>query len=113
MPLSSTRQRERGFNQSLLLANKLSGHFHIPLSTNNLIRIRHTESQSLLNRKNRWTNIQGAFKINHPSIYQDQAVLLVDDLLTTGATASEASSLFKKAGAKTVGVLTLAIAHFE
>jgi len=109
IPLSSTRSRERGYNQARLLAKELAKEFSIPLAENQLRRIRHTDPQSLLDEKQRWTNIKGAFTIRKLETFQRKNILLVDDLLTTGATASEAARMLKDAGAGTVGVLTLAI----
>ena len=63
----------------------------------------------VLSRKERWTNLRGAFRINAPDEFKEKNVLIVDDLLTTGATASEASTVLKESGAGTVGVFTLAI----
>jgi len=113
IPLSSTRLRERGYNQSQLLAEEIAHYYNIHLSINNLIKVLHTKNQANLSRKNRWTNVQRAFKIKTPNEYRQKAVLIIDDLLTTGATASEAGHMLKIAGAKTVGVLTLAIAPQE
>ncbi len=109
IPLSSTRSRERGYNQAQLLAQELAKAFSIPLAENNLQRIRHTDPQSLLDEKQRWTNIKGAFTIRKLKNLRRKNILLVDDLLTTGATASEAARTLKDAGVGTVGVLTLAI----
>lgn len=113
IPLFATRSRERGYNQSLLLAQELAKEYRLDLSSDNLMRIRHTQSQSLLGQKERWTNIREAFKIKHPFRFKGKNILLIDDLLTTGATASEAALVLKEAGAKSVGVLTLAQAHLE
>lgn len=110
VPLSPTRLRERGYNQAELLAAGVASLFNVPLSVRNLVRLRHTQSQVFLPQKERWTNISGAFTISFPNKIKGRNVLLVDDLLTTGATASEASKALKHAGARRVGVLTFAIA---
>ncbi len=109
IPLFSSRLRERGYNQSHLLSQEIALKYHIDLSTKNLIRIRNTEHQTLLCEKERWTNIDGAFRIRNPAEFQGKNILIIDDLLTTGATASEAAHTLKSAGAETVGILTLAI----
>lgn len=109
VPLSSTRSRERGYNQAQLLALELAKEFSIPMEENQLRRTLHTAPQSLLDEKQRWTNIKGAFTIRKLKNLRRKNILLVDDLLTTGATASEAARVLKSAGAGTVGVLTLAI----
>ena len=109
IPLFPTRQRERGYNQAYLLAQLISQHFNIPLAAKSLKRIHHTETQTHFSQKERWTNTLDAFKIHHSAKINDKNILLVDDLLTTGATTSEASRILKQNGALTVGVLTLAI----
>ncbi len=109
IPLSTTRLRERGYNQARLLAEEITRIFSIPLIDNCLIRSRHTHPQSLLEEKQRWTNIKGAFTIRQPNMLKHNNILLIDDLLTTGATTSEAAGTLKDAGAGTIGVLTLAI----
>lgn len=109
IPLFSSRLRERGYNQSQLLAEQISCKYHIALSLNNLIRIRNTEHQTVLSKKERWTNVGGAFRITSSYEFSGKNILIIDDLLTTGATASEAATTLKDAGAEKVGVLTLAI----
>ncbi len=110
IPLSSTKLRERGYNQSNLLAKILSSKYNIPLSANNLIRRRDTRSQVLLSKKERWTNMTGAFRIKNLKQIKNKNILIIDDLLTTGATSSAAAKALKEANANTVGVFTLAIA---
>ena len=109
IPLHKARLRERGYNQSQLLCENISKEFRLQQSVGNLIRKRPTKNQAFLKEKERWTNIEGAFTIKDSSQFSDKSVLIVDDLLTTGATASEAARTLKRAGAKKVSVLTLAI----
>ena len=109
IPLFPSRLIERGYNQSQLLAEQIARKYHIHLSLKNLVRIRNTEHQTFLTKKERWTNIQGAFRIINSAEFSGKNILIIDDLLTTGATVSEASATLKDAGGKTVGVLTLAI----
>jgi ComF family protein len=110
LPLTPVRMRERGYNQSLLLAESLSQITGIPYVTDILSRAKHAPQQSTLGEKERWTNIKGAFRINSRSSVKDKQYLVVDDLLTTGATASEAARTLKRAGAARVGVVVLSIA---
>ncbi len=110
VPLFPTRQRERGYNQSLLIAQILSEELTIVLDSKNFLRIRHTPNQARLGPKERWTNVEQAFKIKPFHNFKDKNILLVDDLLTTGATASQAAKVLKVAGAIKVDVLTIAIA---
>lgn len=109
IPLHAARFRERGYNQSELLAKIIAQKYQIPLIPNLLKRCYNTPSQTLLSQKDRWTNISDAFRINDSRDIRDQNILIIDDLLTTGATASEAALVLKKHGAPKVGILTLAI----
>jgi len=109
VPLHPVRMRERGYNQAQLLSQPIAARLGIPHLTDNLIRVRPTPTQAFLSKKDRWTNIQGAFKIKNVESFSKKSILLVDDLLTTGITASEAAGVLKEAGAAHVGVLTLAI----
>ncbi|MEI6437967.1 MAG: double zinc ribbon domain-containing protein [Candidatus Omnitrophota bacterium] len=110
MPIHPVRLRERGYNQSDLLAHGLSTLTGIPLATGILTKRRFLPRQSDLSRKERWTNIQGAFKIENSSAIKGKHIFLVDDLLTTGATASAAASELKTAGAAKVELLALSAA---
>ena len=109
VPLFPSRLRERGYNQSELLAELIAFKYHTNLSLANLVRIRNTEHQTFLTEKERWTNIRGAFRIVNSAKFSGKNILIIDDLLTTGATVSNAAGVLKDAGAQTVGVLTLAI----
>ncbi len=111
IPLHSTRQRERGFNQTQLLTEDLAKTLNLPVSSYNLLRQRFTPNQAAIPPKERFTNIKGAFTIKNSFEFFQKSVLLVDDLMTTGMTASEAALILKETGARHVGVLTLAIVH--
>lgn len=108
VPLSKTKLRQRGFNQSELLARQLSETFSLPLSVNNLIRLKEIPAQASLSRTERFKNIKDAFAIKYPDEFKDKTVLLVDDVLTTGATASEISRVLKRNGARCVYVIVVA-----
>ena len=113
VPLHAVRFRERGYNQAYLLSDLLGEYLNVPVQTQALLRCRPTAFQARLAQKERWTNISGAFKIKHSQGLRNRTILLVDDLLTTGATVSEAAGVLKSAGARKVYVLTLAIAVEE
>jgi len=108
VPLSPTRLRERGFNQALLLARQLSRAHSIPLRYEALRRVRHTPPQTQLSGPEREKNIRGAFEVPHPEMVEGKHILLIDDVLTTGATVRECAKVLRRAGAKQVDVLTLA-----
>ena len=109
VPLHAARLRERGYNQAELLCENIAKDFCLKQSSGNLIRKRATRNQAFVKGKERWTNIDGAFTIKDSTEFHDKSVQVVDDLLTTGATGSEVARTLKKSGAKSVGVLTLAI----
>ena len=110
VPLHGVRLRERGYNQAALLAAGVAEELSLSLREDILQRARFTPRQSELGAKDRWTNIQGAFRIKNPAAIAGRAVILVDDVLTTAATASEAAKTLKDAGASRVTLITLAIA---
>ncbi|MBF0387596.1 MAG: ComF family protein [Candidatus Omnitrophica bacterium] len=110
VPIHPVRLRERGYNQSALLAQSLAGLTGIPLATAILKKHLLIPRQSELRRKERWTNIQGAFRIENSSLARNKHIILVDDLLTTGATASEAAGALKQAGAAKVELIALSAA---
>jgi len=109
--LHPARLRERGFNQSELLSEALCRHYHLNHRPQLLCRRQSTQAQALLDQKQRWTNLKDAFRINPSESAADKAILVVDDLLTTGATADAAAACLKEAGAAYVGVLALAITN--
>lgn len=106
VPLSLKGLRERGFNQSLLLARVVAGHNRKPLIMDRLIKDLDTHPQIGLSAKERAANLKGAFSVRGD--FRDMSLLLVDDVMTTGATVSECSKQLLEAGAKKIVVLTLA-----
>ena len=107
MPLHWRKRLERGFNQSELLARFLSRRTGIPV-LNALKRRKPTAPQAGLTRAQRRTNVAGAFEASRRNRIDGRHVLLIDDVLTTGATASACAAVLKRAGARRVTVLTLA-----
>ena len=105
VPLSASREKQRGYNQSKLLAEEICRHYPIPLDDSSLKKIKDVAPQFELSRKERLRNVRGAFR---SSPLPGKSVLLIDDIYTTGATVREASSALKAAGAKNVYALTLA-----
>lgn len=105
VPLHLKRLRQREFNQTALIGHFISKELKIPLAIDNLIKTKETKPQSFLNRKERLVNIKGTLFAK--SIY-DRDVLLIDDVITSGATIKECAKSLKKAGAKNIIVLALA-----
>jgi ComF family protein len=108
VPLHPARLRQREFNQAELLSRQIAALYNKTVSSDNLVRLRHTKNQAELESTERLTNVKGSFSLKAPELIKGKNILLVDDVLTTGATSSEASKVLKKAGAYIVFVLTLA-----
>jgi ComF family protein len=108
VPLSLARLRTREYNQSLLLADRVSQARNIPLSYDNLVRIRETAPQTELSRAVRLKNLRRAFAVRRPQDMTGKRVLVIDDVFTTGTTVNECAKALRKAGASEVYVCTLA-----
>jgi ComF family protein len=118
VPLHKTKHKQRGFNQARALAlaaiealNHSHPEWKLSLASSTLMRLRATETQAGLTPTQRRKNVRGAFKVSDPAAVQGRHVLLVDDILTTGATARAAAQSLIKAGAASVYVATLARAR--
>lgn len=109
VPLHHARMRERGYNQAHLLAHALAGIAAMPCAAEALIRVRHTASQvETADRNGRIENMREAFDCPDPSVVRGRAVLLIDDVCTTGATLQDCARTLRAAGARSVTALTLA-----
>lgn len=109
VPLHDKKRRKRGFDQAALLAQNVAQLLGKPY-TPALLRVRNTPSQTKLTSKERLENVQGAFD---PTMAVSGHVLLIDDVLTTGATAAECARVLKEAGAESVSIATFAQAVFK
>ncbi len=108
VPLHKSKLKERGFNQAEILAEYIRLNLNLPACFDNLKRVRKTLSQYQLPPEKRQMNISGAFDCIDKAFFTDKAVLIVDDIFTTGATLNECSRVLKNAGAKRVYTLTVA-----
>ncbi|MGB2980072.1 MAG: ComF family protein [Candidatus Zixiibacteriota bacterium] len=109
VPLHRARQRERGFNQSEVLAEGISQATGLPLARDVLKRKKNTKDQTYLNAQQRAENVKGAFVVTQPERISDKKVILVDDVMTTGATLNECARMLQEAGATRVFAATLAV----
>jgi ComF family protein len=108
VPLHRERLRWRGFNQAALLGVAVARKFDRPLDVSTLVRIRATPPQTLQGHIERRHNLRQAFAVKRPRRVANRRVLLVDDVMTTGATADECARTLLAVGARRVDVLTLA-----
>lgn len=108
VPLHKIKLREKEFNHAHILSQHLGAEFNTPVSSEKLLRIRNTKTQTELTCTERFLNVKGCFSANERDPVKDLNILLVDDVLTTAATSSEAALALKTAGANIVLVLTVA-----
>lgn len=110
-PLSRARLRERGFDQAELLARTVGGHLALPV-VRTLDKTRHTQAQSVLKQESaRQANALGAYSLRPDLCLQGKRLILVDDVVTSGATLGECARLLRQAGAGKIWCLTLAQAR--
>ena len=108
VPLSYRRLLRRGYNQSAILARLLAKQTGVKVDVLNLKKTKHTPPQSLLAGNARLKNVKNAFRLQKEDKVRGKRVVLVDDVLTTGATLNECAAVLKKAGALSVDTLTIA-----
>lgn len=108
IPIHHSKWLARGYNQAELMANPLQRYLGIEVKTDIIKRLKFTETQNSLDREARFDNVKDAFQVVNAKNLRQAKILLVDDILTTGATTSEAARVLLRAGAANVRVLTLA-----
>ena len=108
VPMTRRARRRRGYDQSRLLAEALSARSGIPLEASLLVKTRETAAQKKLSRRERAENLKGSFRVHERVKCRGKRILVIDDVLTTGATASAVAETLLRAGAARVCVLTAA-----
>ena len=86
LPLFADKEHKRGFNQARILCEGISEVMNIPVITGNVVRKRFTQTQTKKHREERWQNVEGSFKVDSIAQLKEKHILLVDDVITTGAT---------------------------
>lgn len=109
VPLHRRKKRQRGYNQSLLICESLSEVMQIPIVSNNLYRKYYTESQTHKNRDSRFENMEAAFGLRNPNQFENRHILLVDDIITTGATTRSCYQAMLQIPGLRISVASLAI----
>lgn len=110
IPLHPKRLRMRGYNQSRMLAEGISSVTRIPIAYDGLVRNKETETQTHKSQYERWMNVNGVFACMNPKELEDKHILLVDDVMTTGATLVACADALKEVRNLRISVLTLALA---
>lgn len=110
IPLHQLKKAERGYNQSYYIAKGMSKILNVPCSDRIVKRKKYTESQTTMTLTERQENISDAFKIRNKNAVKEKTILLIDDVITTGATISECGSILLESGAKKIFAASIAIA---
>ena len=108
VPMSEGAEKKRGYNQAKLLAEALSASAGIPAERELLVKTHDTPAQKELSRRERAENLKGCFRVHQRKLCRGKNIVLVDDVMTTGATADAVSAALFAAGAKKVYLLTAA-----
>lgn len=107
VPLANKRKRQRGYNQSEMLARGISEKTHIPIVRNHLLRRHFKESQTHLTRYERQENVADVFAVKDADFFKQKHILLIDDICTTGATLIACANTLKEIEGIRISVLTL------
>ncbi|MDE7216062.1 MAG: ComF family protein [Clostridia bacterium] len=113
VPLTKKRRDERGYNQAEEIAKKFAKHYGIELKPNVVEKIRQNDEQAKLSGREREENVVGIYKVVDKEAAKDKRILIVDDVMTTGSTASELAKELIKANAKNVYLLTFASTRYK
>jgi len=110
VPLHQSKKRIRGFNQSETISTGIGEAASLPVEIQSLIRVKVSATQTKRSRFERWTNVEGIFKVVNPEIIAGKHILLVDDVITTGSTIEACANELLKIGNVKVSVVALAYA---
>ena len=110
LPLFADKEFKRGYNQATILCNGISEVTDIPVIKNNVVRKRYTETQTKKHRTERWENVESSFEVSNPKEIAGKHILLVDDVVTTGATLEACGAEILKAEGTMLSIATLAYA---
>ena len=107
IPISKKRFKQRGYNQSALIARNLAKVLNIDYKENVLVKIKNNKPQSELGQNERGINVKGVYKLKDKKNVYQKNILLIDDIFTTGSTANECAKVLKENNANNVGIFTL------
>lgn len=110
LPLFPAREKKRGYNQAAVLCEGIAASLRVPVLTSAVIRPQATETQTRKNRVERWQNMEGRFVVSHPELIRGRHILLVDDVITTGATLEACGQALLEAGPASLSLASLCYA---
>jgi len=110
LPLYPKKEKRRGFNQATILCDGISEILNIPVLKKTIIRTQHTDTQTKKGRMERWQNIEGKFELLNAASIENKHILLVDDVVTTGATLEACGSMLLQANNVRLSIATLCFA---
>jgi ComF family protein len=110
LPLFEKKEKKRGYNQAEILCTGISEIMNVPVISKNVVRIVHTETQTKKGRTERWENVEKTFFVMQPQLLEGKHLLLVDDVITTGATLEACASEILKLNNIKISIATLAMA---
>ncbi len=110
LPMFAAKERKRGYNQATILSNGISAVTDIPVIDNNVIKQKFTETQTKKHRTERWLNVLEGFVVKNPAVLEGKHVLLVDDVITTGATLEACANVILSVKNTQISIATLALA---
>ncbi len=110
LPLYADKEFKRGFNQAEVICRGMAQVMQIPLLSKHVIRQRPTETQTKKHRAERWENVEGSFAVKNPALLHGKNILLVDDVITTGATLEACTQCLLHVPGVQVSLATVAIA---
>lgn len=108
LPLYPDKERKRGYNQAAIICNGMSEVMNVPVLNDNVIRQRFTETQTRKHRTERWENVEGSFVVKDPIVLKGKSILLVDDVITTGATLEACGTMLLQTDDLKLYIATLA-----
>ncbi|MCU7551630.1 ComF family protein [Chitinophagaceae bacterium LB-8] len=111
MPLHPSRERKRGYNQATVLCEGIASILQVPVLQQIIIRNHHTETQTHKSRIERWQNMEGSFTLTNEASIEGKHILLVDDVITTGATVEACAAELLKAKNLRLSIAALCITH--